>query len=390
MPLAGPSLPLPEVSQTMTVLLAGGRGSRLHELTARTCKPAVPFAGQHRIVDFTMANVVRSGLRRMIVATQYRPETLHDHLAGVWSGSFPSAGLRLREGRRVTGNRDGYCGTAAAVHANAAEIDASGATTVLVLAADHVYDMDYAPMIAHHLASGKSVTVAADCVPVATAAGFGVIDADSTGAITRFLEKPAHPPAMVGNPDQALVSMGIYVFDWAWLRRRLQDDARNPASGHDFGHDIVPAAVDEGGAQVFRRATCDSAAPYWRDVGTLDAYRLAQLDFMADAAPCALPRPGRDTPQGGLKSHSGDGNVILPGARVAPGARLRKVIVAAGAHVPAGLSIGHDRDEDRRWFRVADGGTVLVTADMLAQRAAVRSRGLFSLTLHNFSPRGLI
>jgi glucose-1-phosphate adenylyltransferase len=325
----------------------------------------------------------------MIVATQYRPETLTRYLTRGWASHFVDGGLCLRDGLKVAPDEGGYSGTAAAIHANAAEIDKSGATEVLVLAADHVYDMDYAPMIAAHRASGHTATIAVDQVAISKASAFGVVHADATGHVTDFLEKPRCPPSMPGNPAHALVSMGIYVFDWKWLRQRLQEDAQRPESSHDFGHDILPLAVNESAAQIYRRPSDAGSLPYWRDVGTLDAYRLAQLDFQSPTPPCALPVlglasapshamtwPNDALPMGENAYRSArlqaNGNVVLPGAYVAKGARLRNTIVATNAYIPAGLVIGEDPVEDARWFRRTTGGTVLITADMLARRAAQR------------------
>lgn len=397
-----------DLSRTVAVLLAGGQGTRLHELTARECKPALHFAGNHRIVDFTLANAVRSGLGRMIVATQYRPATLLRHLPAHWGQSFDAGGLALRDGRTVTGRAEGYLGTADAVLANADAIDAARAREVVVLAGDHVYDMDYAAMVAAHRASGAAATVAVHTVPVAEASSFGVVIADAGGRARGFVEKPAVAPGLPEDPDRALVSMGIYVFDWPWLRATLAADAARTGSTHDFGHDILPAAVAAGVVHAYRMPPHHlGRESYWRDVGTLDAYRAAQLEFAGPFTPCARPiLPGQpaidpeaapaDTLQFGFQLVSGglqlcaprfrpeafdrwtvlDRSVVLPGARVSPGARLTDCIVAPATCVPAGLVVGEDPDEDARWFRRTDGGTTLVTSTMLARRHAERPRSV--------------
>ncbi len=391
-----------DMSGVVAVLLAGGRGTRLRELTDREAKPAVFFAGQHRIIDFTMANAVRSGIGRMIVATQYRPDTLNRHIPGRWGSAFARGALTLRDGRCVTGRDGGYAGTADAVFTNAAELDAADARDVVVLAGDHVYDMDYSAMVAAHRASGAMATVAASSVPVGAASAFGVIDADLSGRITGFLEKPKLAPGMPDDPFRALVSMGIYVFNWPWLRAVLEADARDASSDHDFGRDVIPQAVAGGVASVWRQES-DGTDAYWRDVGTLDAYRLAQLDFQNGVPPCLLPGSGETArisalptdmlqfgfalTTGGLSlcapRHRPDAaarwsvlseSVIMPGARLGTGVRLSRAIVAPGTTVPAGLVVGEDPDEDTRWFRRTDEGTVLITTSMLARRGVLRTR----------------
>lgn len=406
-----PAPECPDLANTFTVLLAGGQGSRLHELTTRECKPALPFAGNRRIVDFTLANAVRSGLSRVIVATQYRPETLGLHLASRWSSRFER--LDIREGVQVTGRSEGYAGTAAAVTANLAEIEASGAREVVVLAGDHIYEMDYSAMIAAHRSSGAEVTVAVDTVDAGEAHAFGVAMADEAGCIRSFVEKPRHVPANPLLPGKVLVSMGIYVFSLGWLAQALREDAVS-GSSHDFGHDILPRAVAQGVAFAYRAPAQEgSDLFYWRDVGTLDAYRTAQLEFLRPAPPCALPE--RRMPSeteltaangdliqfayqmqaGGLSLRAPrwnagepgrwtllDESVVMPGARLAPGARLTRAIVAPGTSVPAGLVVGEDPEEDARWFRRTEGGTTLVTTAMLARRGADRPKPVFSPNLN--------
>ncbi|MBF9034301.1 NTP transferase domain-containing protein [Rhodobacterales bacterium HKCCE2091] len=356
------------------ILLAGGRGSRLHELTETTCKPAVPFAGGCRIVDFVVANIAGSGFAHATVATQYMADPLERHLAARWRRDRTGLSLHMR---RPGGA--GYRGTADAVHRNLDPDTEAG--EVIVLSADHVYGMDYRPMLAAHRASGAMVTLAADVVPRTAAHAFGVIDADSDGRVLSFLEKPRVPPAMPGHPDRALVSMGIYVFDRAWLSARLADDARDLTSGHDFGHDILPRAVAEGVVHVHGNGA-EGAAPYWRDVGSLDALRLTWLDFVRADPPCALPDPVATCGIGPRASWPGlsrsvlaeCGTVAMPGATVARGARVSRAILGPGAEVPASLVIGEDPDEDALWFRRTETGTTLVTAAMLARRRDERQR----------------
>lgn len=388
-------MPVADPNPTVAVVLAGGQGTRLHELTARECKPALPFARHHRIVDCTMANLVRSGIEQVVVATQYSPGTLSAHLRGVWAPCLPARGLVLRHGPAVAPG-SGYAGTADVLRANAALLDEMGAKRVLVVAADHVYAMDYAPFIAAHEASGAALTLAAMPVPRAEATRFGVVTEGPGGRAAGFAEKPRTPAAMPSDPDSALASLGIYVIDWPWLRDMLADPALQ-----DFGDDVIPRAVSRGEASVWRWSG------YWRDVGTLDGLRESWLEFDRPSPPC--PRPivqgmalqpisigkGRDRFQsqhdlGGVRlmlptigsedPHRWaalDRSILMPGARVGPGVRLSNVIVGPGTVIPDGMRIGDDPDEDGRWFRVS-GETVLVTPSMLARRAALRSP-VFSL-----------
>lgn len=350
-----------QTSPTFCVLLAGGQGSRLHELTAMDCKPAVPFAGA-RLVDFTMANAARSGLRHMLVALQYRPQLLARHLRAVWGPQFP-AGLALHDGMSV--QPGGYRGTADAVRAHLPDLTASGADEVLVLSADHVYQMDYRAMLHRHRESGAKLTVAVDEIPLAQAGRFGVLTADAAGRVTAFDEKPRHPQPIADRPTHALVSMGIYVIDRLWL-----SDLLRRTDMDDFGQDVLPEAVAQGVVQVHRTG----ADFYWRDVGTLDSYRLAQLDFLATGTPPLLVPASAHLPGREVRRAAGQGNVLLPGAHLGRRARVRQTILAPGAMIPDGMVIGEDPDEDRRWFRVTPGGTVLVTQSMLARRRAEQQR----------------
>lgn len=339
-----------------TILLAGGKGSRLHDLTAAESKPAVNFAGRNRIVDFAMANIVRSGLDKLLVATQFAPATLNAHLPSCWNRHFPQGGMILRDGK----NR--YLGTADAVRHNWAQVEDWGSDQVLILAADHVYDMDYGPLIAAHRASGAAVTVAVDVVPLAQASGFGVMHTDADGRILSFLEKPAHPPAIPGEPDRAMVSMGIYVFEADWLRDALFG---RDIESLDFGHDVIPTAVAQGLALAYRLPAAPSGHVYWRDVGTLDALRVSHLDFVGQQ-PARLPRISTLS-----EWYLGRGSVAMPGALVPGSARLTRCLVAPGTRIPAGLVAGEDPDEDALWFR-CDKGTVLITQAMLDRREAMR------------------
>lgn len=274
----------------VAVLLAGGQGTRLRPLTATEAKPAVPFGDGRRIVDFTMSNAYRSKISSMLVCTQWHPQTLVAHLDRNWRAGF-SHGLVCRDGNLLAAPA-GYLGSAHAVACNATELEAAGTRELLVLAGDHVYDMDYRKMIAAHRAVGLPVTVAALPVPRTEASGFGVFETEGHCHVRRFLEKPADPPAMYGDGNRALVSMGIYVFDWFWLRQVLGCDRPGDATlPLDFGHDILPAAVTRGEVSLYCfMDTATGPAPYWRDVGTLRTLEHARADFFADTPPFGLPQ----------------------------------------------------------------------------------------------------
>jgi glucose-1-phosphate adenylyltransferase len=380
----------PELTDTVAVVLAGGQGTQLFELTSRESKPALPFARFHRIVDFTLASLLRSGVGRVILGAQHRPETLTAHVQEVWSAAWPDGGLAIRTGEEAAPGR-GYTGTADVLRANAAILDAIGACEVLVVAADQIYSMDYRHFVAAHRESRAPLTLAARTVPREDASRFGIVTAGPGRRVASFTDRPARPARIFGDPKRSLASLGIYVVDWPWLRGLLQDP-----KVLDFGQHVVPLAVDHGDAAVWRWNG------YWRDVGTLDGLRESWLDFEDGPPPCPRPfvtgmRPrlpaeisSRDPFQaslnlGGLRLMSPlvgqgdpsrwtalDRSVLMPGARVSPGVRLSNVIVAPNTVIPHGLQIGDDEEEDRRWFRVS-GNTTLVTSAMLARRGALRT-----------------
>ena len=354
-------------TRTVAVMLAGGKGSRLHELTQDICKPAVPFAAGRRIVDWTLDNLARLSPDHVLVATQYRPDVLIDHIQASWRMAFRPGGISIRDGARVAGQAKGYTGTANAVTQNIAAIDRFAPQTVLIVAADHVYTMDYAKMLAAHQASARPVTVAVDRAPLKQARAFGVMATDTRGMVTEFVEKPAHSKPMPGDPATALVSMGIYAFDWQWLRATLLDKDGTPAEPLDFGHDVLPGAVARGDVFAYDVAAHEQGF-FWRDVGTLDGLRETCIAMTCGDLPCALPNtpviPRAQTATRVLRG----GTIVMPGAHVAPGARLRNTIVAPGAEVPSDVVTGADQSEDARHFRVTRGGTVLITPQMLARR----------------------
>ena len=363
---------VPAKQKTAAVLLAGGQGSRLYELTSHTCKPAVGFAGGRKIVDWTMHNLAGCALEKVLVASQYKPQELSAHLARYWRDAFTVGALVIRDGKTVTGRHDGYVGTADAVTQNLDELLATGAQTLLVVAADHIYTMDYEAMIAEHRAAGRSVTVAVDRVPRLQARSFGVMAADAQGKVTEFIEKPADPKPMLTDPNRALVSMGIYVFDMKWLADRLRDDATKAGSGHDFGHDILPAAVARGEVGIFDPAV-QTEGFFWRDVGTLDSFRQCCIDIAQKHVTCDIPRyPDGQLADMGTRILEG-GSVALPGARVSRHSRLRNTIVAPGVDIPAEFESGFDLGSDARFFRVTPEGTVLITPKMLGAHTRAKT-----------------
>ena len=406
------------VRRTIALVLAGGRGSRLMQLTDRRAKPAVYFGGKFRIVDFALSNCVNSGIRRIGVITQYKSHSLLRHLQRGWS--FLRAELNemvdLLPAQQRLNDEHWYRGTADAIYQNLDIIQSSKPEYVVILAGDHVYKMDYSLMLKDHVDSGMDCTVGCIEVPLQDARAFGVMAVDAARTIVDFAEKPAQPQSMPGNPDVALASMGIYIFNSQYLYRVLQEDLADPSSSHDFGKDVIPRVVQEGRAiaHPFSMSCVSSsqeAAPYWRDVGTIDAFWEANLD-LASVTPALdiydtnwpiwtnqrqLP-PAKfvQDAQGmhgqaintmvsggcivsgsvvsnsvlfsGVRVHSFceiDQAVFLPEVTVGRGCRLRKVVVDRGCTLPDGLVVGHDEALDGARFERTENGVVLITQPML-------------------------
>jgi glucose-1-phosphate adenylyltransferase len=403
--------------RTMALVLAGGRGSRLKELTDSRAKPAVYFGGKFRIVDFSLSNCLNSNIRRIGVVTQYKSHSLLRHIQRGWG--FMKAEMNefidLLPAQQRVDEESWYRGTADAVYQNLDIIESQGPKYVLVLAGDHVYKMDYGKLLSYHVAKGAEVTVGCIEVPISEASAFGVMAVDSAGQITDFIEKPANPPHMPGRTDMALASMGLYVFNASYLYDELRRDIADPNSSHDFGKDVIPAAVRNGVAcaQPFS-ASCVMAEgdvePYWRDVGTIDAYWEANIDLTATKpllniydhewpiwthqeqlppAKFVHNEPGRrgeaieSMVSGGciisghlyrsllfssVRVHSYSTvswSVLLPRVHVGRGVRLNRVVVDRGCVLPDGLVVGEDAAEDARRFRRTDSGIVLITKKML-------------------------
>ncbi|MGO4914787.1 glucose-1-phosphate adenylyltransferase [Pseudogemmobacter sp. W21_MBD1_M6] len=410
-------------SQAMAFVLAGGRGSRLQELTDSRAKPAVYFGGKTRIIDFALSNALNSGIRKMAIATQYKAHSLIRHMQRGW-GFFRAERNEyldiLPASQRVAENK-WYMGTADAVTQNIDIVDSYGVKYVIVLAGDHIYKMDYEIMLRQHVTSGADVTIGCLTVPRAEASAFGVMDVDTTGRITAFLEKPKDPPAMPGHPDLALASMGIYVFDWAFLRDLLIRDAEDANSSHDFGNDLIPEIVKNGKAVAheFSKSCVKSGLetePYWRDVGTIDAFWQANIDLTdftpkldlydnewpiwtySEIVPPAKFIHDNDDRRGTAVSSLVSGDCIISGSEVRNTllftgcrthsyaslehvvalpkvivnrkAQLSNCVIDRGVIIPEGLVVGQDPVEDAKWFRRTDSGIVLITQNMLNARAA--------------------
>lgn len=405
-------------AQTMAFILAGGRGSRLVELTDNRAKPAMYFGGKSRIIDFALSNAVNSGMRRIGVATQYKAHSLIRHLQRGWSffRAERNESLDILPASQRMNDEMWYKGTADAVTQNIDIIEGYDPTYIIILAGDHIYKQDYSIMVEQHVATGADVTVGCIEVPREEAKGFGVMHVDDKDIILDFVEKPSDPPPMPGHPDLALASMGIYVFKTDFLIKLLKKDAVNPSSTHDFGHDLIPDLVKAGKAYAhpFSRSCVMSEnedAPYWRDVGTVDAFWQANLD-LTDFKPALdlydsewpiwtyseLTPPAKfihneegrrgqaisSMVSGGCivsgstllrcllftgvrtKSFSRlEGVVALPYVTVERNARLTNVVIDRDVVIPEGLVVGEDPEYDAKRFRRTDNGICLITQKMI-------------------------
>jgi len=407
----------------MAFVLAGGRGSRLKELTDRRAKPAVYFGGKVRIIDFALSNALNSGIRKMAIATQYKAHSLIRHCQRGWNffRAERNEYLDILPASQRVDQVHWYQGTADAVFQNIDIVDSYDIDYVVILAGDHVYKMDYEVMLRQHVDSEADVTVGCLTVPRKEASAFGVMDIDDDGRIVGFLEKPKQPPGTPDDPSVALASMGIYVFKWSFLRELLAQDADDTNSSHDFGGDIIPHIVKHGKAVAHRFDTsCVRHAPdapaYWRDVGTVDAYWKSNIDltgftpdldlwdsswpiwtYSESVPPAKFVHDEADRRGSAVSSlvsggciisgtevrnsllftmvHTNsyatlDHAVVLPYAVIGRHARLRNVVVDRGVLIPESLVVGEDPVEDARWFRVTEDGVTLITQDMLDRRDA--------------------
>jgi glucose-1-phosphate adenylyltransferase len=410
----------PLARDAMAYVLAGGRGSRLLELTDKRAKPAVPFGGKSRIIDFALSNALNSGIRRIGVATQYKAHSLIRHLQRGWNFLRPERNETfdiLPASQRVSEDQ-WYAGTADAIYQNLDIVESHHVRYMVVLAGDHIYKMDYELMLQQHVESGADVTIGCMEVPRLDATGFGVMAVDDADRITSFLEKPKDPPGMPDKPDMALASMGIYVFDYKFLAEQLRRDAADKTSSRDFGKDIIPYIVANGKAVAHRFSTscvrsAQESEAYWRDVGTLDAYWEANID-LTDVVP-ALDLYDQNWPiwtysevtppakfvhdeegrrgtaaaslvSGGcivsgatlrrsllftgvrVNSYSSvEEAVVLPRVQVGRNCQLRRVVIDSDVVIPEGLVVGQDPELDAKRFRRTANGVCLITMPMIAR-----------------------
>jgi glucose-1-phosphate adenylyltransferase len=392
----------------LVIVLAGGAGERLAPLTRDRAKPAVYFGGPYRIIDFVLSNCINSGLRHIFIATQYKSLSLSRHIRQGWTIVSEELGefIEILPPQKRVGEQ-WYQGTADAVYQNLYSIVREHPRHVVVLAGDHVYKMDYQKMLRFHLDQAAEVTLAAIEVPIEDGKRFGIVAVDESDRVTGFLEKPQHPPGMPGQPNMALASMGIYVFDSEVLITALEADAANPDSQHDFGKNIIPALIGHGHTYAYPFYDENKkTAKYWRDIGTLDAYYEAQMDlchvnpefnmydpewplrtYMPQAPPAKFVfaeewRHGEAQDslisQGcivsGSRIHGSilcpnvrvhsfstiDDSILMPGVRVGRHARIRRTIVDRDVDIPRGATIGYNAEEDRRRHTVSEGGVVVV------------------------------
>ena len=392
----------------LVIVLAGGAGERLAPLTRDRAKPAVYFGGPYRIIDFVLSNCINSGLRHIFIATQYKSLSLSRHIRQGWTVVSEELGefIEILPPQKRVGEQ-WYQGTADAVYQNLYSIVREQPRYVVVLAGDHVYKMDYQKMLRFHLDQAADVTLAAIEVPIEEGKRFGIVAVDETDRVTGFLEKPRNPPSMPGQPNMALASMGIYVFDSDVLIKALEADAANPDSHHDFGKNIIPALIGQGRTYAYPFYDENKkTAKYWRDIGTLDAYYEAQMDLchvnpefnmydpewplrtympLAPPAKFVFAEEGRRgeaqdslISQGCIVSGSCirgsilcpnvrvhsfcsiDDAILMPGVRVGRHARIRRAIVDRDVDIPRGATIGYNAEEDKRRHTVSEGGVVVV------------------------------
>lgn len=400
---------------TLALILAGGRGSRLKQLTDWRAKPAVPFGGKFRIIDFPLSNCVNSGIRRVGVLTQYKAHSLIRHIQQGWGFMRGALGEFVELLPASQRNEKGwYAGTADAVYQNIDILRNHGPEYVLILAGDHIYKMDYGDMLAEHVAQNADMTIGCIEVPIAEATALGVMSVDVNRRIVAFDEKPEHPTPMPGRDDVALASMGIYVFNAAFLYEQLIKDADTKDSSHDFGHDIIPNLIKNYKVVAFPYKDVQGNDPgYWRDVGTIDAFWSANLELIGvtpelnlydDEWPIwthqAQQPPAKfvfdDDDRRGMavdsmvsggciisgstvrhsvlfsnvEVHSFsvvEDSVLLPDVNVGRNCRLKKVVVDKGCVIPEGTVIGEDLEQDAKRYHVSPNGVVLVTPEMLGQ-----------------------
>ncbi|MGZ8136720.1 MAG: glucose-1-phosphate adenylyltransferase [Methylococcaceae bacterium] len=402
---------------TIALILAGGRGSRLMNMTDWRAKPAVPFGGKFRIVDFPLSNCVNSGIRKIGILTQYKADSLIRHIQQGWGflrGEFGEY-VDLMPAQQRHDEDSWYKGTADAIFQNIDILRTRKPEHILVLAGDHIYKMDYAEMLADHVAKGADLTIGCIEVSLQEATAFGVMDVDSNRRVKAFIEKPANPPVMPGRTDTALASMGIYIFNAPFLFEQLLKDADTKNSSHDFGKDIIPSVIDKYVVNAYPFLDLQSGEQsYWRDVGTIDAYWSANMELIGvkpdlnlydmtwpiwtyqEQTPPAKFVFDEDERRGSAVDSMVSGgcvisgakvrhsllfsnvrvnsfttiqdSIVLPGANIGRHCRITKAIIEKNCDVPEGTIIGENRAEDEKKYHVSPGGIVLVTPDMLGQK----------------------
>jgi glucose-1-phosphate adenylyltransferase len=393
-----------ELSRTHTFILAGGKGERLHPLTASRPKPTVPFGGSFRIIDFTLSNCLKSGLARVAVLTQHRYKQIHRHVRQTWCDLWDrTPGGYIACYPPTTGKR--YKGTADAICHNFGLVDVHS-DSVLVLAGDHVYDMDYRDLLRQHIETGAEVTISTVECPLSYASAFGVVQVNEALRVIGFEEKPRTPHPLPSNPSKALVSMGIYVFRRVVLLAALREIC-DSGLGFDFGHDIIPHLIHSARVYAYDfRDGINNAPRYWRDIGTIDAYYAASMDLVQASAPfdpyasrywpldCRPHLSGRHIVPPGMNPawlhgsaliersvlSSGvhveanavvEESVLMPGVHVGRGARVRRAIVEEGMKIPDGVSIGLDPANDRNHYMLTESGIVVISPLQSSSKAAV-------------------
>ncbi|MBL4850819.1 MAG: glucose-1-phosphate adenylyltransferase [Gammaproteobacteria bacterium] len=398
--------------ETLALILAGGRGSRLKQLTSWRAKPAVPFGGKFKIIDFPLSNCINSGIRRVEIMTQYKAHSLIRHIQQGWS--FLRAELNefielLPAQQRIA--TSWYSGTADAVYQNLDIIKGHKPSYVLVLAGDHVYKMDYGPMIAYHVAQEADLTIGCIEVPIEEAKAFGVLGVDDDQRIRRFIEKPSQPDCVPGQTDKSLVSMGIYIFNADFLYEQLYRDAYAADSSHDFGKDIIPDVIERYRVMSYPFRDGVGGQAYWRDVGTVDSFWQANLEligitpdlnlyddewpiwtYQSQSPPAKFIFDDDDRRGMAVDSMVSGGCivsgasikhsllfsdvtvlsyssladcVVLPDVEIGESCRLRKVVIDSDCVIPPGTNIGYDTKADAETYYVSPGGVTLVTPDML-------------------------
>ncbi|MFM2479438.1 glucose-1-phosphate adenylyltransferase [Celerinatantimonas sp. MCCC 1A17872] len=398
------------LEQAITVILAGGKGSRLSPLTQYRAKPAVPFGGKYRLIDFTLANCLHSGLRRILVLTQYQSHSLHKHLRDGWSIFNPELGEFITPvPPQMSENINGYRGTADAIYQNLYLLERNNAKYVVILSGDHIYRMDYEPMLRQHIQTRADLTLACMEIDAHQSRHFGIVSANSRQQVEGFVEKPEHPPTLEDNPERALASMGVYIFSLDYLKKCLCENAEQNNDQFDFGHHIIPQAVQHGQVYVYHFGGASgrvSRDQYWRDVGTLDSYYQANMDLLQSVPPIDLYQSdwlirsyqkqvapakmvsgasgtegitinsivsGGVVVSGGCVQHSilfqnvrvldeavVESSILCDDVEVGPGCRLNRCIIDKNVVIPPGTEIGINKHLDKQRFTISEDGVVVI------------------------------